>query len=114
MADEDDKHDDEKTDEDHEYEYELMTDTADRIADLTMALVHYNDELAKQALALALGTLSAHYDEPCLHQLFDLAEAQMDGVKKHMEEHHNHEHKPEIEDEIAQAVKIKKDDAGNN
>lgn len=84
MSDEIDDTDDEKSQEDKEYEYELMMETADVLTDLSMRLVHFDDELAKQSLALALGTLAAHYEEPCLHQLMDLATAQMENIQKHL------------------------------
>lgn len=75
---------DEKTQEDKEYEYELMVETGARLEDLAMALCHFNDEMAQQALALALGTLVAQYEEPGLAQLMELATAQMETVRKQM------------------------------
>jgi hypothetical protein len=77
--------DDEKSQEDKEYEYELMMETAAILEDLSMRLVHYDDEMAKQALALALGSLAAHYEEPCLHQLMELATAHMEAIQKQIE-----------------------------
>ncbi len=76
--------------EDKEYEYELMMETGERLQDLAMALCHFNDELAKQSLALALGTLIAHFpEEPCLHQLTDLMTVQMEATQKRLSQTKN-------------------------
>jgi hypothetical protein len=82
MSDEDDKPDDDE--EDPEYEYELIMETAHRLEDLAMALCHYNDTFAKRALAIATGTLLGHFEEaPCIHELAEITEAQMDMVVQH-------------------------------
>lgn len=83
-------HDHNEQDEDElEYEFELIMDTAARLGDLSMALTHYNDELAKQALGVALGTLCGEYhdEEPCLHKVSELAELQMNHVLEHIAQH---------------------------
>lgn len=70
----------EKSKEDLEFEHELVMENGARLEDLAMALCHYDDTLAKRALAVALGTLTAFYDEPCLHETMELAEAQQELV----------------------------------
>lgn len=69
-----------------EYEHELSLETAARLQDLSMALCHYNHDVAKRALSLALGTLTAYYPEPCLHVSFDVAEAQMNYIAENIKE----------------------------
>lgn len=72
----------EKSQEDKEYEYELIMENSARLEDLAMALFQYDDESAKRALAIALGSLAAHYEEPTLTQMLELATAQMETMKK--------------------------------
>jgi hypothetical protein len=79
------------------YETELVMDTGSRLEDLAMALCHYDDVLAKQALSIALGTLCGHYDEFCLHHAFDLAETHEKSVREHIAEYHAHADESKIE-----------------
>ncbi len=72
-----------------EYEQELVMDSAYRLEDLAMALCHFDDAMAKEALSIALGTLVAHYPEPTLVECMNFAEAQIDAVNElheHIEE----------------------------
>jgi hypothetical protein len=58
-----------------EYEAELVTDATSILEHTSMALCAYNPALAKQALALVLGTLVADFEEgPCIHKIIGLIE----------------------------------------
>ncbi len=86
--------------EEQEYLFELIMDTGHRLEDLSMALCHYDDELAKQALAIAMGNLLAHNGEcPCKHDLMEIVDTQIEAVKKHMEEHHGTEYNDPDDDD---------------
>lgn len=88
MIDEDNK----KTDDEMEFEHDLMMENGERLQDLAMALCHYDDVIAKQALGIAIGTLAAHFDEegPCLHEILELAEIQKNHVLEHLAGAHAH------------------------
>ncbi len=80
----DNEHDDDELDDDEEQAFEIVMENAERLQDLAMALCYYNDEMAKQSLAIALGTLAAHYEEPCLHELMDIATARMEAIQEEL------------------------------
>ena len=67
-----------------EEDFETVEETADRLMDLAMALCYYDPDMAKPALALALGTLCANFEEcPCIHEMTEIAEDQHDHILEH-------------------------------
>lgn len=81
----------EMTDEEQEHQHHLILETADRLADLSMALCYYDDILAKQALAIALTRIFSQFDEepPTLDEVMNLADHVVN---------HDHEHDDDSED----------------
>lgn len=65
-----------------EHEHKLITDTGARLYDLAMALCYYDEELAKQALAIAVGNICGQYSDEgmCVHNISDIAESHAQAV----------------------------------
>lgn len=94
-----------KSQEDLEYEYNLVMNNGDRLADLAIALCYYDEELAKKSLSIALGNICAEYKGgSSIADLMALASIHIDAINDKMDS-------PENKEEI---IKDKKDNGENN